>query len=65
MIVSKTRMSKMPTSCSKCSYYEVEREFGHADIRICNGYGKGFDIEKNIKPTVERSKKCPLIEIEE
>jgi hypothetical protein len=61
MIVSKTRMTKLPTSCKKCPYYEPSNRFNY--FRSCRGNGHSIEIDEKVKPTVERPDNCPLMEI--
>jgi hypothetical protein len=60
MISIKTKMIKLPTSCSKCNYYSAQGVNTYE--RVCLARGKDKPLKDDIKPYVERDNNCPLIE---
>lgn len=63
MIVAKCKMNSIPKSCNKCVYYVSEGKYYSRDNdKVCYADGKGF-LVNDIRVTVERSERCPLIDL--
>ena len=66
MIAVKTKMRKIPEACVRCSYY-MRGNDTYYDAPACGavgGYsGCGKAIGGAAKPTNERAKWCPLVEV--